>query len=667
MSPMIRLFFSIIFSLYPLCAQSDPIFKIQLLLGETSFPTTMGLYSPPTSRFMSITNQSGSPMPIISFLPEHYTADVTNSTCGNLLNSGDTCQLAIRFNPDTPGHFTGKIKICGHNNLWCSTDPIGFDITVASNTIVSTNCNNIQSRPYAALNCSGSYQYALNFYQLIARTLNTTLASAEQHFNYYQHTPNANETTINCIDAKQNGVNLDSRITGGGTQLCTLIGYASSNSAETGQASLSKLFPPYLTKLLGTSYPITDNTLVLDNLSQLLSQFGTMNMDTSVKDLGYTGYVNFLNTYYLQQDTRSYDSCGVNSQAPCLSMYYLPYQKNIDLIDTWPPVGNNYWGISGGGGSGAGYQIEAFMPGSTTHYTLFTGGGGGGGGNTTPESINTPPIALLNIGSGGGGGSQFANCYARNGVNLNGLGLGAGIGSGLSTFEGTPVTFALPPPVAYSYYPPATSPLMGVSDILTEYVNNLTYLYQTLIPMLYDTGYTITITGGGGGGAGLEFLDARGTEFSPQPVSIGYGFNFCYVFNKNKTYTNSDCISSSNAGPRGNLLESIIYQNLGNFYNQGMALAVKKYNGYSDYTHLCTFQHAYVICELTNLLYANHFTSADIPTWLINPHCTDTQQTLVTQALLIDGLAQTDPTNHLNCTTAMQNFYQAKTAPCTLP
>lgn len=220
------------------------------------------------------------------------------------------------------------------------------------------------------------------------------------------------------------------------------MGYASSNSADVGQAALSKLFPPYLTRLLGTSYPITDSTSVLDNLPQLLSQFGTSTMDTSVKDLGYIGYVNLLNTYYLQQNNRFYDSCGVNPHPTCPSIYYLPYQKNGALLDTWPPAGNDYWGISGGGGSGAGYQ--------------------------------------------------------------------------------------------------------------------------------------------------------------------------------------------------------------------------------SDYVHLCTFQHAYVICELTNLLYANHFTSADIPTWLINPHCTDTQQTLVTQAGLLDGLTQTDPTNNLSCTTAMQNFYQAKAASCTL-
>lgn len=666
-SRMIRCLFAILMPLCPFLAHAgDPIFKVQLLLGETSFPTSMGWFSPPTSRLMSITNQSGTPMPMTYVMPDPYTADFSHSTCGNTLQAGESCQLAVRFNPAKVGRFMGAIKVCGQNNLWCSNDPIGFDVTVVPNTIISTQCGTIQSRPFAVLDCEGSFQYAQNFYSLIARTLNTTLSTTAQHFNYFQHTPSPNETTTNCLTAKQTGITLDPNITGGGASLCTLMGYATSNSGS--QGAVSKLFPPYLTQLLGTSYPITDSTEVLDNLAQLLTQFDTPAMDSLVRDVGYTGYVDFLNTYYLQQSTVPYSDCGVPPHAACPSIYYLPYQKEATLLTTWPPAGNDYWGASGGGGSGAGYQIEAFMPHSTTHFTLFSGGGGGGGGNTTPEGLHTPVIDLINTGSGGGGGSQFANCYTNNAQDsLNGLGLGAGTGSGLSTPEGHDVTFQPPPPVDYSYLPPNTTPLMPHSIILNQYGTNLTYLFHTLIPQLYNAGYTITITGGGGGGAGLEFLNNEGSEYLPQPVSIGYGFNFCYVFNKNKIYTDSDCISSPNAGSSGLALDSIIYQNLGNFFNQGMSLAVEHFKGYTDYVQICTFQHAYVICELTNLLYANHYTSADIPTWLINPHCNDTQQEVITHAALVDALLQADQANTPDCTTAIQNFYQTQASACTLP
>ncbi len=641
----------------------EPLFNIQLALGETAFPSSIGWYDPPITRFMTITNLTGSTMPVTYTLPNQYRVDTARSTCGSTLNQGAKCQLAVVFNPNKQGHFAGKLQVCGQNGLWCSVDPAGFDMTVTNNDIISTQCNSIKSRPFAALDCAGSYVYAQNFYSFLARVLHVTEPGVNQHFHYFQHTPSANETITPCLQAHQNGVNLDPAIQGGGGPLCALMGYSTSNSAP--DPAISKLFPPYLTLLLGTAYPIQPNTLVLAKLPELLHTFSQPVMDSSVQQLGYNGYVDFLNSYYLQQSSTPYANCGTS--AVCPSLYYLPYASDEAMLQTWPPSGIRYWGMSGGGGSGAGYQIEAFKPGSATHYTLFSGGGGGGGGNTTPEGLSTPPISLINTGSGGGGGSQFANCFVTGAGNLNGLGLGAGTGSGLSAIEGQDIVYQAPPATDYSFYPPNTHPLWNHDTTLTAYGDNLIYLFNTLIPRLYNDGYTIAMTGGGGGGSGLEFLNSIGVEYQPQPVSIGYGFNFCYVFNKAHQYTSTDCISSPNAGSASaTLLESLIYKNIGAFFNQGMGLAIETCpGGYSNYKCTCSFQHAYVICELTNLLVANGFTSTDIPTWLINPHCNDTSVMLASHATLMDQLPQhITPTN---CAIAIQNFYQVKTSNACVP
>jgi hypothetical protein len=649
----------------------EALFKIQMALGETAFPSSVGWYDPPTTRFMSITNQTGTPMPITFLLPPLYYVDPDQTQCGSSLNPGESCVLAVGFNPSQIGRFSGQAKVCG-SKIWCSIDPVGFDITVTNTDIVSTQCSEIQSRPFAALDCAGSYAYAQNFASLVQRALPSGAApgapSGLPRFQYFQHTPSVNETTTPCLQAKQTGVTLDSLIEGGGVPLCNLMQYATGNSGT--NATLSKLYPPYLTLLLGTAYPITSTTIVLQELTTLLTNFGHTAMDSYVQNLGYFGYVNFLTNYYQQLTPNSIDYSHCGTSAICPSLYYLPYPASENTLKTWPPSQVAYWGMSGGGGSGAGYQIGAFRPGSATHYTLFSGGGGGGGGNTTPEGTS-PNRNLINTGSGGGGGSQFASCYVTNEGNLNGLGLGAGTGSGLSALEGDNILYQAPPAVSYSYYPPNLHPNWPNNEILTKYGTNLTNLLSTLIPQLYNEGYTIAITGGGGGGSGLEFLNSLGVEYQPLPVSIGYGFNFCYLFNKAGVYSKTDCNSSPNASLEPDAkpaptLDDLIYKNTGTFFNAGMQLAVSACTGgYSNYQCTCSFQHAYVICEITNLLVANGYSSADIPAWLRTPHCNETADTLMSHGVLVDQLSLS--TVPKNCAKAIGDFFTAQTSTACVP
>lgn len=645
----------------------NPIFNIQLKPGQNNFPGNVGLHDVPEERLITVTNQSSVDMPGMLYQPPlNFIINDTNSTCGSTLQKGSSCVLAVKFIPAKLGHFNGKLKVCGGNGLWCSVMLTAFDITVTINHIIITDTGTSQPRPFASLDYNSSLQYAQNFSFLLKQILNAQPTHGE--FSYIQHIPSANETTIPCLEAVQKNVGLNPNIKGGGDPLCNLMGFATSNADANSIPRISKLFPPYLNFLAATAFPITGSTIPASSadLNALLTQFGSTNTDGLVRDLGYMGYVDFLNGYYQQQLSKSYQDCGLS--VTCPSIFYLPYQltSGQTVLETWPtPTSMHYWGISGGGGSGAGFQIQAFKPGTATHYTLFSGGGGGGAGNTTPEAVSLNTLfALINVGSGGGGGSQFADCYVKNNVNYNGLGLGAGTGSGLSTNQGSNVIFTQPPAVDYSYYAPVSNPSWSDQVILENYVQNMGYLFNNLIPFLYDQGYTITITGGGGGGTGLEFLDAAGNEFQPHPLSIGYGFNFCYAFNKTHQFNPKDCIPSENIGKTSETINNLVYQNIGALFNQATEKAIlpENCNGYQNYTCNCKFQNAYVICQLGSILKDNGFTSADIPTWLTNPHCNTNSRSLIEGAILVDHFQQKySQVKTSSCQTAMQQFIQAKT------
>ena len=648
---------------------AEPIFKIQLSQSSTGFPSTYGLYDPPVEHTFTVTNQSNVDMPaMLHFLPAHLTKNTAKSTCGTTMNRKSTCQLVVTFLPNRLGHFSGQIKVCGGNGSWCSLYPNALDVTVTQQNIVSKNCSQIKSRPFSDLTCQGSQQFADNFKDFIAQVLQTQ--PIHSSYRYFQHIPSQDETTIPCLEARQEKVGLDPNIQGGGTPLCQLMGYAVSNADPNGAqptSGLSKQFPPYLTRLIGTSFPITPNTTPLDRLSALLQDFNTSAMNDSVRNVGYTGYVDFLTNVYQQQLSKAYGSCGISIICP--SIFYLPYPLSSEQaqLEQWPPA-MAYWGSSGGGGGGSGYEIRAFRPGSTNHSTLFSGGGGGGAGNTTPEGVGSSITSLINTGSGGGGGSQFADCYLNAGDNLNGLGLGAGTGAGLSTPEGLDVLFKIAPAVDFSFLKPVSHPSWDDQTVLTNYGNNLTRLFDTLIPQLYNEGYTIAVTGGGGGGTGLEFLDALGEEFTPHPVSIGYGFNFCYLFNKNGEVHPHDCIASPTANTPRLTLNDIIYQNLGKLFDEGMRLAIlpKNCNGYTDYPCTCNFQHTYVITQLSLILKAYGFSNSDIPIWLINPHCGDSKAVSLLRAGRMDK-AQKNNSNQSHYRRSLRAFYQANNQDTCVP
>jgi hypothetical protein len=640
---------------------AEAIFDIQLASGSVGFPTNISLFAAPAEYSFIITNNSSFDIPNMEyFIPSYFVEDTVKTTCSSTINKNSSCKVALIFRPTQNGLFSDEFKVCGANGNWCSKYSSALQVVVGQDYIVSTNCNDIVSRPFGSLTCNGSKQFSDNFSLFMTRVLSAEATHSE--FNYYQHLPSVNETTINCVDARQENVGLDPNILGGGVPLCKLMGYADSSASPTDTSAdreLAKLFPPYLTFLLGTPYPITSSTTPLSELATLLQDFNTSAMDQMVQNVGYTGFVNFIDDYFEQQMLKAYSTCG--STNTCPSIAYIPYKMTDGetILQSWPLTNINYWGSSGGGGSGAGYQIYATLPGGSTHYTLQTGGGGGGGGSTTPE-ISGLITYLLNTGSGGGGGSQFGDCYIRDNVRLTGLGLGAGTGSGLSTAMDTNVTFQNPPAVGYSYLAPAQFPSWSDNTIITNYGSNLTYLFQTQIIDLFNAGYTIVMSCGGGGGSGLEFLDEDYNEFTPHAVSIGHGFNCCYAFNKDGLYSPSDCIPSTTVNGASLTVNEIIYNNIGSLFYQGMKLAILPENcdGYQNSVCTCNFQHAYVIAELGRILVLSGYSVADIPTWLSNPHCNHGQSALLSQAKLMDKDSHKKGKNSYS--KILKRFYKSK-------
>ena len=619
-----------IFIIFTTNAAAEQIISILGSSANPGFPLQIGLYDSPAEFVYTIVNNSDIDIPEMRYsIPSYFNIDNANSNCGAVLNRGSSCTLAFRFIPNNLGQFSDELVVCGGGDLWCSKVPSQLAVTVTQNYIVSTNCNDIEPRPFGDLTCNSSWQYAENFRQFMSKVLNADPVHRE--FNYYQHKLSVDETATPCLEARQIGVGLDSNILGGGDELCTLMGYANTNaSPSTSPSTDTKQFPPYIDFLLGTKYPVTTP---LNMLANLLQDFNTSAMNSMVRNVGYTGYVNFLISYLQSQVSKTYQNCGGAETCPTIS--YLPYKISdaLNVLQNWPIPNVNFWGISGGGGSGAGVQVLAFMPGSERHYTLYSAGGGGGGGNSNPEISNALNY-LINVGSGGGGGNQFANCYIKKGQNLNGLGLGAGTGSGLSILEGSSFSFQVPPAVEYSFSAPTNFPDWDNATILSEYGSNLQYLFNTQIPALYALGYTIQTSGGGGGGSGLEFLNPNMVEFTPHALSIGHGFNFCTAYNINGDFRGTDCIPSPTITPATTTINHLIYQNIGPLFRQCMKEAIlpKNCDGFQHSVCVCNYQHACVISNLGTILEKSNFSVDDIPSWLNNSHCNHNQSALALQA-----------------------------------
>ena len=121
-------------------------------------------------------------------------------------------------------------------------------------------------------------------------------------------------------------------------------------------------------------------------------------------------------------------------------------------------------------------------------------------------------------------------------------------------------------------------------------------------------------------------------------------------------------------------VDTLIYKNVGNYYQRAMALAIRpeNCNGYANAECTCNFQHSYVICKLGELLEKNHLSSDLIPAWLINPHCDFSNQlaanprqnfekTLEHYAAMLDN-DNGQKVNATNCEGILANYFAKQDA-----
>jgi hypothetical protein len=201
--------------------------------------------------------------------------------------------------------------------------------------------------------------------------------------------------------------------------------------------------------------------------------------------------------------------------------YFAKMQPNFqngtgNAYNPWNITTPPYYGISGGGGEGWGSEI-----GVEKSILLEFGGGGGAG----MSSYVGPMSASLQsrVGAGGGGGVNFGEGYNREGVNYNGLGLGAG-----ADYKTGKVT--------YSHYAAGNTVIGQLTynaTIVAQYIKEMGIL-RAQLKKDCAAGKRIVYQGGGGAGAGAEFLKSNGDQYEPHAISTQGGFSFSFVITCSK-------------------------------------------------------------------------------------------------------------------------------------
>ena len=325
--------------------------------------------------------------------------------------------------------------------------------------------------PFHQVYASGGYEIADNLASWVRDVLGVTEQSHPTLFSYYS---NINDSLEECLTAETHPYILS----GGGNSLCeSLEWYSGMHNKTLGQ---------YFSNLLdlgcasrGQGCSSTNSTLDWENRMQL------------IKNFGYNSYTSFLSAVESECPMRLATSSVYNPNGACQNISEL-HQSNL-----YKP--QKYYGLSGGGGSGAGFEIFCQDLITNQETTIVTGGGGGGGGVNSPEEC-------IGISSGGGGGG---------GVQIGSSGeprVGGGCGN----------------------HPPGWIDVKSdVNPVKFSLEMNST-VRQQIQSCHKNQSTVVVLRGGGGGGAGFEAYSPwdvtncslSPTEISPNALSVGYGFQF---------------------------------------------------------------------------------------------------------------------------------------------
>ncbi|MDC0535968.1 hypothetical protein OAO18_09195 [Francisellaceae bacterium] len=453
--------------------------------------------------------------------------------------------------------------------------------------------------------CYSAYQY----YTKLKQTLQNMTGNDDNingNFTYYAHTADvvkagqdANQTQLACNSADLRQIDLDDKgnniypnnypndnfKSGLGEPLCQFLAYIGSVE-ETQTWTYHKSPIEYFNAIMNN--PIDFGP----------TQKGHPNrFDQYVEDLSANAEQNYI------------DKGGQVSSMYMPNGWSIPFTENYYKDNTDKPY-SAYWGMSAGGGSGAGFQVYIGTE-AAEDNVVFTGGSGGGGGFTSPEfdydkdgSIKN--IKQISIGSGGGGGVQFANSGKYTQF-TEGLGLGAGVGTGPKIPDTMQVEYS------YNKNNSVTSHSYN-ADTVSEFMNEM----KSLKGLMKNK--TVVVKGGGGMGVGAEYLylDQNNNsiqEYTPHIISTGGGFTFAFTIQP-KSMPN--LLLQPNKLINSNDVQ--FYQNLGAYYNLAMTLALahtEGYGGYSCALYMCEYAQDYVLKQAIN-----DFSGKDnVPSWLKVDQC----------------------------------------------
>jgi hypothetical protein len=271
---------------------------------------------------------------------------------------------------------------------------------------------------------------------------------------------------------------------GAGEPLCNLM----EESSSLGSGSLTDLTVQLME--VGRSQAVnSDNAEAISQAKQK-----AMNgIFAQVRDLGFDPYYRFTQEYNTN----------------------LVYNPKVDKFGNMIPVSpsqTDYAGLSGGGGSGAGFGLYCLKP-DATQFTILTSGGGGGAGATSPGAASTP----LEAGGGGNAGISVKNySWAK----LDNRWIPTENPS-LDTFSFSDLNWSFG--AIYD-----DDSVVNWSALPLKMSNAIDSLKKCR-----DNGWPIQIRGGGGGGEGFEFLKISGGQDDLLALNLGYGFQFAIGLDAN--------------------------------------------------------------------------------------------------------------------------------------
>eukprot|EP01060_Flectonema_neradi_P025677 TRINITY_DN34494_c0_g1_i1.p1 TRINITY_DN34494_c0_g1~~TRINITY_DN34494_c0_g1_i1.p1 ORF type:complete len:517 (+),score=82.98 TRINITY_DN34494_c0_g1_i1:66-1616(+) len=324
------------------------------------------------------------------------------------------------------------------------------------------------SHPFHEAFAAGGYEIAVSLSDWVRDVIGVNESTHPTMFSYYS---NIGDTTQPCLTAKSRPY-----VTGGTPPLCDALEWYS--------GSHNKTLSLYFTTLLdlgctsrGHGCESTNATTDWNSRKQL------------IKNFGFTPYEAFLSNISNTCPSQPPTSVVFNPKGGCLTVPELAQHNQVSE--------DKYYGLSGGGGSGAGFEIFCQNIHTKQEEIIISGGGGGGGGINTPEEC----VGIASGGGGGGGVQVGPNGEPR---------VGGGCGNSFPNHIDTQ---------------PDVNPTLFSMQLKT--VKNLLQTCHN------SSETTVVLRGGGGGGVGFEAYSRWNVSNCtlqpvelPSALSVGYGFQF---------------------------------------------------------------------------------------------------------------------------------------------